>query len=589
MPRLSAIEWMLPVLLLASFASNAANAAEAQQIREKDAAYINGLVHKYGYDRPDAPGMSVIVIKAGKVAFKNAYGLADVEARIPNTTRTNFRLASVTKQFTAMAILILMEQGKLRLESRLTDFFPEFPAYGREITVRQLLNHTSGLPDYGGLIPAGQKEQLKDKDVLRILEQQKDGYFPPGSKYEYSNSGYVVLGLIVAKVSGQSFARFLQANIFQPLGMSDTVAYESGISTVRNRAYGYTFEGDRFRRTDQSLTSATLGDGGIYTSVEDMFRWDQALYTTKLVSASALKQAFTPGKYGNGQTSDYGFGWSIDSVRGFRELSHDGATIGFRTKIVRLPDEKFTIVVLMNRSDGEPGKIANGIARRYLPSLAAPRPPIAKVAPATLNSYTGYYDLRGGVSTITAQAGRLFWAGFGPNPIEFSPLSGDTFFCVNPDINMEGNWRIVFIKDAQGRVKQFVYKVDGREIFVASYLGPLMRTLTPQQDPAPALTQTVEAVLKALAQGGKALAEVANITPGARSDLSNNPILEFAGLRSLSFWADQDVADRAIERHGGKVSRMLYYSFVTDRAAKRYVLIYLTADNRVTDVDVVDD
>ena len=215
----SIICWLFMVLF---FAPSMLFAEKVYESKRSDAAQIDAMIRGYGYDCQDAPGMSLLVIKDGGVLFKKAYGLADVEKKVSNTTRTNFRLASVTKQFTAMAILILMERGKLRLESQLTDFFQDFPAYGREITVRHLLNHTSGLPDAFALMPADQKEQLKDRDVLRILGQQKKGEFSPGSKYQYSNSGYVILGLIVEKVSGDSFAQFLKKNIFEPLGMLDT-------------------------------------------------------------------------------------------------------------------------------------------------------------------------------------------------------------------------------------------------------------------------------------------------------------------------------------------------------------------------------
>jgi CubicO group peptidase (beta-lactamase class C family) len=365
MHRVSTICLILASLLFTHFPTHA---GDARDLRRNDAAQIDAMIH--AYDRPDAPGISVMVVRDHMVVYKKACGLADVEARVPNTTNTNFRLASVTKQFTAMAILILMERGKLSLESRLVDFFPDFPAYGREITIRQLLNHTSGLPDYAALIPAGQEQQLSDNDVLRILKQPTKGDFLPGSKFEYSNSGYVVLGLIAAKVSRKSFARFLEESIFQPLGMSSTVAYEPGISTVKNRAYGYTPSGKTFRRTDQSLTSATLGDGGIYSSVEDLYRWDQALNTTKLVGTKTLEQAFSPGNFGKGQTSNYGFGWFLDTVGGIRAASHGGTTVGFRNHIVRLPDEKFTVIVLMNRSDGVPAEIANNIARNYCPDFA---------------------------------------------------------------------------------------------------------------------------------------------------------------------------------------------------------------------------
>jgi CubicO group peptidase (beta-lactamase class C family) len=335
----------------------------------KDEAAMDAIVRPY--DRPDAPGVSVIVIKDGKVLYKKGCGLANVEARIPNTTRTNFRLASLTKQLTAMAILILAEREKLSLDGRLIDFFPDFPVYGRDITVHHLLSHTSGLPDYAAHIPALQKEQLRDHDVLHILKQQKSGDFPPGSKFAYSNSGYVLLGLVVEKVSGQTFARFLDENIFQPLGMFDTVAHEEGISTVKNRAYGYEPVEKDFRRRDQSVTSATLGDGGVYSSVEDLYRWDQALYTNKLVSITTLNQMFTPEQFGNRQQSSYGMGWFIDTAGGFRQVSHGGTTVGFRNQILRLPDEKFTVVVLMNRSDGDPQAIANRIVQHYFDTTAS--------------------------------------------------------------------------------------------------------------------------------------------------------------------------------------------------------------------------
>ena len=364
MRRVSTTRLIVASLLFTNFPTHA---GDARDLHWNDADRIDAIIHVY--DRPDAPGISVIVIKDRMVLYKKAYGLADVEARVTNTTNTNFRLASVTKQFTAMAILILIERGKLSLESHLADFFPDFPAYGREITIRQLLNHTSGLPDYEALMPADQKEQLSDEDVLRILEQPTKGNFRPGAKFKYSNSGYVVLGLIAAKVSGKSFARFLEESIFQPLGMSSTVAYEPGISTVKNRAYGYAPSGKTFRRSDQDLTSATLGDGGIYSSVEDLYHWDQALNTTKLVRATTLKQAFSPGNYGNGQTSNYGFGWFVDTVGGIRAAAHAGGNLGFRNHIVRLPDEKLTVIVLMNRSDGVPAEIADNIARNYCPDF----------------------------------------------------------------------------------------------------------------------------------------------------------------------------------------------------------------------------
>lgn len=328
------------------------------------AAKIDALFREY--DRPDAPGAGVMVIKRGRVLYKKAYGLANLEDRIPSATVTNYRLASLTKQFTAMAIMILAERKKLSYHDRLTDFFPDFPSYGQQITVRHLLNHTSGLIAYEDLIPAGTTEPLKDRDVLKLLKQQDHTYFPPGSKFRYSNSGYALLALIVEAASGTSFAEFLKRNIFDPLQMTGTVAYEKGISTVPNRAYGYSQRGNSFERTDQSLTSSVLGDGGIYSSVEDLYKWDQALDATRLVSPMTLKEAFTPGIVTDDESTGYGFGWFIGKYGDRKTVWHYGETIGFSTAIERIPEQRLTVIVLVNRSNSRPTEIARRIIDMYL-------------------------------------------------------------------------------------------------------------------------------------------------------------------------------------------------------------------------------
>lgn len=314
------------------------------------------------YAKPGVPGASVIVIKDGKVAYRHAYGMADLENHVAVTNATYYRLASCTKQFTAMALMILAERHKLSLDDSLTKFFPDYPAYGKSITVRQLLNHTSGILAYEDLIPKGRTSQLKDQDVLDLLKQQDHTYFPPGSEWRYSNTGYAHLALIVEKASGMKFAAFLKKNIFEPLHMKQTLAFEDGISTVPNRAYGYTQRGATFERTDQSLTSAILGDGGVYSSVDDLYLWDQSLYTTKLVSAKMLQQAFTPPVLPSGKPTSYGFGWEIGEFQGAKALRHGGGTMGFRTFILRLPERKLTIIVLANRNEAKPGEIAESIA-----------------------------------------------------------------------------------------------------------------------------------------------------------------------------------------------------------------------------------
>lgn len=332
------------LLLLMTTAATAFAGLTADQTARIDTLFTT-------FAKPEAPGASVMVIHQGKPVFARGYGLANLAQLVPCDRNTNFRLASVTKQFTAMAVLMLAERGKLLLDERLADFFPEFPAHGNQITVRQLLTHTSGLLDYEDEIPQGTTLPVLDQDVLRILMRQDKTYFPPGAQYRYSNSGYALLALIVEQRSGQTFARFLKQNIFTPLKMTNTLAYEPGLSVVPNRAYGHSLVDGEFKRTDQSLTSSVLGDGGIYSSVTDLFKWDQALYTTKLVSRKTLQQAFTPATTTDKPGKSYGFGWRIGKYRGLKEIAHSGETMGFRTRITRFPERKFTVIILANRSD----------------------------------------------------------------------------------------------------------------------------------------------------------------------------------------------------------------------------------------------
>jgi CubicO group peptidase (beta-lactamase class C family) len=330
-----------------------------------------------------APGAAVLVIHNGKPVFRRGYGVTDLRTLHPIDAKTNFRLASFTKQFTAACIMLLAHDGKLHYDDHLPDIFPEFPAYGKSITIRNLLNHTSGLKDYGELMmkqypntPEDKVPQILDAGVLKILEQQTSGEFPPGSKWEYSNSGYAVLAMIVEKVSGQPFGQFLHDRIFVPLKMNHTLAYEKGKNEVPHRAYGHTKLGKSekgvWHETDQSPTSAVLGDGGIYSSLDDLAKWDRALREHTLLNAEEMQPALNPvqpsggpAKYPDASALNYGFGWFLDPYQGHKRMSHDGSTVGFRTTIQRFPDDNLTIIVLANRADINPD-VALKVADLYL-------------------------------------------------------------------------------------------------------------------------------------------------------------------------------------------------------------------------------
>jgi CubicO group peptidase (beta-lactamase class C family) len=361
---------VLPLLCLLISAVPARSQVSASQI---DALFAS-------LKSATAPGAAVLVVHRGRVAFRRGYGVTDLRTLHKINEHTDFRLASFTKQFTAASIMLLARDGKLSYDDPLTHFFPEFPAYGNSITVRNLLNHTSGFVDYEDLLskqypktPEEKIPQIHDAGVLKLLEQQTSVKFPAGTKWEYSNSGYAVLAMIVEKVSGKPFGQFLQERIFTPLKMKNTLAYEKGKNEVPRRAYGHTRKDNSWHETDQSSTSAVLGDGGIYSSLDDLAKWDRALRLHTLLSEAEMQPALTPVKPTDGPAKSpegaivsYGFGWFLDPYQGHRRMSHNGDTIGFLTTIQRFPDDQLTIIILADRTDINPEALALKVADLYL-------------------------------------------------------------------------------------------------------------------------------------------------------------------------------------------------------------------------------
>jgi CubicO group peptidase (beta-lactamase class C family) len=338
-----------------------------------------------------SPGLAVLVRKDGRTFFERGYGVRDLRTSTKVDPQTNFRLASCSKQFTAMSIMLLVHDGKLHYDDKLTDVFADFPAYGKAITIRNLLNHTSGLPDYEDLMAAAEKRQgapiwtdtlqIQDAEVLGLLKQETVGKFTPATQWSYSNSGYVVLGLVVAKISGKPFREFLRERIFSPLKMSQTIAYQKGHNEVTNRAYGHSKEGDAWKETDQSPTSATLGDGGIYSSLTDLAKWDEALAQHTLLDEKEMRLALAPAQLTNsaqpqwpansdrpqGTPVAYGFGWFLDPYRNHTRMWHYGDTMGFHTYIQRFPADRLIIIILCNRTDLDPESLAVKVADLLLP------------------------------------------------------------------------------------------------------------------------------------------------------------------------------------------------------------------------------
>jgi CubicO group peptidase (beta-lactamase class C family) len=388
LPRLSGILMMLTLPVW----SNAHLVTGQERTRTDPVRKLDGMYSDIAVD--GQPGFAVLVKQNGKVLFEQGYGVRDLRNKQTIDSITDFRLASCTKQFTAMAIMLLVREGRLHYDETLTQIFPEFPAYGKSVTVRSLLNHTSGLPDYEDLMDAVEKQrgptwtpenQIRDDQVLQLLEKEQRGKFTPGKKWEYSNSGYVVLGLIVAKRSGKSFAEFLHARIFAPLKMEQTLVFEKGKNEVANRAYGYSRKDGHFVETDQSSTSATEGDGGVYSNLEDLSKWDDALRNHTLLSEKEFSAAIAPLNLPAGaehklaedapdslraKASGYGFGWFLDLKNPHPLMWHYGDTVGFKTAVLRYLDSGVTVVVLCNRSDVDAGALALQGAHSLLPAAA---------------------------------------------------------------------------------------------------------------------------------------------------------------------------------------------------------------------------
>jgi CubicO group peptidase (beta-lactamase class C family) len=362
-----AVVALLAVVALAGCGGAVGTTPSTRSVSAADARRIDRLFSDYA--RPGAPGAAVAVVDHGRLAFLRVYGQADLERQTPVTESTNFRLASLTKPFTALAIMLLIRDGRLTLDERASDLLPEFPAYGRDIRIRHLLTHTSGLRAYQDFVPESSTRHVKDRDVLTLLRRTDRLLFPPGTAFRYGDSGYAVLALVVEAVSRQPFAAFMRDRVFAPAGMTSSVVWEPGVSEVRQRALGYARTGSGFRLADHSNTSTVLGDGGIYSSVRDLVAWDRALDERTLLDERLQQRAWMPATLDDGTKLHYGLGWFVEDGADGSRVFHRGDTSGFSHFIVKYPLRKQTLIVLTNRQGGAATDLATTILA--LPSLRA--------------------------------------------------------------------------------------------------------------------------------------------------------------------------------------------------------------------------
>ena len=313
------------------------------------------------------PGVALAVVKDGKIVLARGYGFANVEHQVPVKAETIFQSGSTGKQFTATAVMMLVEEGKLSLEDKITKYFPDAPESWRNITIRHLLTHTSGMTDYPP--DFDMRRDYTEDDLLQRIKTIPLA-FQPGEKWSYSNLAYVTLGILIHKVSGKFYGDYLQERIFKPLEMS-TARIISEADIVPNRAAGYRIANGQLKNQDWVSPSLnTTADGALYFTVYDMAKWDAALNTEKLLKKSSLEQMWTPVKLNDGKTEPYGFGWALGQIRGHRFIEHGGAWQGFKAQISRYVDDKLTVIVFANQIRTNQAKLAHGVAGLFNPDLA---------------------------------------------------------------------------------------------------------------------------------------------------------------------------------------------------------------------------
>jgi CubicO group peptidase (beta-lactamase class C family) len=350
----------VPLFLLATLSAEPTKPADiAPQIDELFAAY----------NRPQSPGCSVGVIRDGDFVYRHSYGEASLELNVPLTSESVFYMASVSKQFTAASVVLAAEQGFLSLDDDVRKYIPELPDYGNRITLRQMLHQTSGYRDFLDLTYlAGESISAlsSPQDILALIIRQRGLNNLPGDEFVYSNSNYFLLGVVVKRATGKSLAEFAAANIFQPLGMKHTFFYDDSSKVIPNRAAAYDFGKNGDFLVDWSTTYDIVGGGGLMSNVDDLLLWDRAFYSNKLGKGSFVRELETPGTLNNGKPINYGMGLWLNEYHGLKIVEHSGGTFGYRTELLRFPDQRFSVVALCNVATADVEGLARKIADLYL-------------------------------------------------------------------------------------------------------------------------------------------------------------------------------------------------------------------------------
>jgi CubicO group peptidase (beta-lactamase class C family) len=346
------------------------------------------------YDKPNSPGCALGVVRDGEFIYKRGYGEGSLELSVPLTPQSVFYMGSVSKQFTAASVVLAAEQGYLSLDDDVRKYVPEIPAYGKPITLRQMLHHTSGFRDVLGLLLlAGRnfEDIHPTPELLDLLSRQKALNYQPGDEYLYSNTNFFLFSVIIKRATGKPLSRFAQENIFKPLGMTHTRFYDDHSVVVPGRVPAYEPLSDGGFRIDWSTNFDKIGDGGLMSNVDDLLLWDRNFYDNKLGKGTLLKEMQTQGVLNNGKQIEYALGLFISKYRGLPIVEHGGALFGYRTELLRFPQQKFSVITLCNLGTSSPRRLANQVADIYLDAQLAPNTPAAASAKVDPQPFVGKY------------------------------------------------------------------------------------------------------------------------------------------------------------------------------------------------------
>ena len=428
-------------------------AAEAE---EPLAARIDRILTE-AYPDPDGPGAALLVVQGGEVVYRGARGMADVELGVPLSADHVFRLGSITKQYTAAAILLLEERGELSVDDPITKYLPDYPTHGHEITIEHLLTHTSGIYNYTDV--PGYMDQPVRRDVTTTelvgMFRDLDMEFAPGERWDYSNSGYVLLGAIIEEASGRSYADFMEENVFEPLGLEAT--YYGGDQIVPGRASGYEIDGDGYANAPYISMSHAHAEGALLGTADALAGWAAALAGGKLISEDSYRRMTSRYVLGDGEEASYGYGFSVTRLRDLPVIQHGGGIHGFATFALRIPSQEIYVAALSNIPGGGlgPGPLALRVG-----ALVAgdPFPEFERVAvdPALLERYVGVYRIdEGSTRTVTVEDGKLYTQRSGGPRLEAVPHSETGFFYEQSLTHWEA------VLDDAGRVSHMLMYHDG--------------------------------------------------------------------------------------------------------------------------------